>query len=111
MVTSLFSEWLFQRRESHDNSLKAFWHCDVWLEPDPHWFVPDCPCSEWFGALEGRYVAEYVCARTLTRPRWKNRGRTADNIKVRHKEEGEGQPSQDVGRSYYLRYRLVTACK
>ena len=47
--------------------------------------------------MEGRYVAEYVCARTLTRPRWKNRGRMADNIRVRHKER-RGRPNQPFPR-------------
>jgi len=62
------------------------------LEPVPHWFVPVCPFSELFGALEGRYVAEYVWAWTLTRPRWRNKVRAADNITVRHEEGREDNP-------------------
>lgn len=45
--------------------LYAFWHMEPWLEPVPHWFVPDWPCSEWLGAFDGRYVALYVCARAF----------------------------------------------
>lgn len=33
------------------------------MEPEPHWFVPDCPCSVVGGTFDGRYVALYVCAR------------------------------------------------
>ena len=46
-------------------SLKTFWHIEVWLEPEPHWFVPDCPCSVVGGTFDGKYVALYVCARTI----------------------------------------------
>lgn len=45
-----------------EDVLYAFWQIDVWLDPVPHWLVPNCPCSVCAGTLEGKYVAVY-CAK------------------------------------------------